>query len=394
VRVRTFELRLLAGALAVGWAIAAGLILLAYRPGGPIDLVVGLAAGLPILVAVVALAWPPVSRDDSAFAAIVWLGVGALLLLAPSIAGVFVQLRAAGPQTLVPSPEAGYPWFLALLGTSVFAGLGVARTTLGAAAVRRRRLVRGTVLGLAATLVVAAVFAGVTVANEAGLRDRPVVASRFGPTSPAAEPPLCAEALSAGPAARVEASFAGDVDGRPLGTIELRGIRSGSDFRWLAYAATKLELGQYGWARLGSQAWVLAPGRNWTAAAPADVDGGELDARVVALALGSDVRNAAEIRGVDVFEGARARHCRVAIDGDTFRAAFPQVRWLLGDADLGHWRGELDYWIFVDGQLGRASVRITGEGGRIADGGLLATVRVTLSATDRDDPHPVAAPAT
>ncbi len=39
-----FELRLIAIALVVAWSVAAGLVLLAYRPGGPFDLVVGLTA--------------------------------------------------------------------------------------------------------------------------------------------------------------------------------------------------------------------------------------------------------------------------------------------------------------------------------------------------------------
>jgi len=51
VRVRTFELRLIALALFVAWTVTAGLLLLAYHPGGPMDVLVGLAAGLPILVA-------------------------------------------------------------------------------------------------------------------------------------------------------------------------------------------------------------------------------------------------------------------------------------------------------------------------------------------------------
>ena len=48
MRVRTFELRLLAAVLTTLWTIAAGLVLLGYRPGGPIDLLVGLVAASPI----------------------------------------------------------------------------------------------------------------------------------------------------------------------------------------------------------------------------------------------------------------------------------------------------------------------------------------------------------
>ena len=72
-------------------------------------------------------------------------------------------------------------------------------------------------------------------------------------------------------------------------------------------------------------------------------------------------RATAEDRGIDVIEGARARRCRVAVDGATFAAAFPQVRWLVGDADLHRWRGQLDYWVFVDGQLGQVAGDASGE---------------------------------
>src|SRR5207244_4325268 len=43
MRVRSFELRLIGAALTVLWTLAAGLVLLGYRPGGPIDLAVGVA---------------------------------------------------------------------------------------------------------------------------------------------------------------------------------------------------------------------------------------------------------------------------------------------------------------------------------------------------------------
>ena len=43
------------------------------------------------------------------------------------------------------------------------------------------------------------------------------------------------------------------------------------------------------------------------------------------VALPADVRTTAEDRGLEFVEGAAARHCRVAIDGTTFVAAFPQA---------------------------------------------------------------------
>src|SRR3954466_765250 len=59
VRVRIFELRLIALALAACWIVAAGLVLIAYRPGGPIDVAGGFAAPLPAAVAVGRLGFPP-----------------------------------------------------------------------------------------------------------------------------------------------------------------------------------------------------------------------------------------------------------------------------------------------------------------------------------------------
>ena len=58
MRVRLFELRLLAVALTLLWAAGGGIVLIAYRPGGPLDVLVGVAASLPFLVSVAAIVWP------------------------------------------------------------------------------------------------------------------------------------------------------------------------------------------------------------------------------------------------------------------------------------------------------------------------------------------------
>src|SRR6476620_7389308 len=143
MRVRTFDLRLIAVALVVCWSIAAGLVLLAYRPGGPFDLIVGLTAMTPIAIALAGAIWPPVARGNVAFPAVVWLGIIALLCLVPSIAGVVTQLLAFGSRTLLPSFEAAYPWLVALLATSLFSGFGIAARLGRGAAPRGQRLVRG-----------------------------------------------------------------------------------------------------------------------------------------------------------------------------------------------------------------------------------------------------------
>ena len=110
------------------------------------------------------------------------------------------------------------------------------------------------------------------------------------------------------------------------------------------------------------------------------------------MALSPEARAAAQSRGVAIIEGARARQCRIAIDGPTFRAAFPQIVWLVGDADLARWRGQLDYWVFLDGGIGRITGSVNGDAADIRQGALQATVRVDLSATDRDATIRVAPP--
>jgi len=392
VRVRIFGLRLIAAALSAAWTLTAALVLLVYRPGGPFDVQVGLAAGLPILVALAGLVWPPVARGDRAFAGLVWAGLGSLLLLTPSIGGIVTQLLARGPQTLLPSPEAAYPWLLALLGTGLFSGLGVARRRLGDAALRRRRLVLGGTLAAVSTIVAGGIFASVAIANELALRDRPAPASRYGPTSPALQPPTCDVPPRMAAEARVELLLTGTVDRRPIGNVDLRGLRSGEDFRWLAYVATDRQLGQHGAARLGDTTWRLDPQRGWELVPPIEVAGAGLDVQVLRVALEAGSREAAEDHGLAFFEGARARHCRVAVDGRAFREAFPQVEWLAGTSDLGRWRGELDYWVFADGAVGRLSGSVSGDAASIGERGLQGTLRATMIATERDRDHVVVRP--
>jgi hypothetical protein len=393
VRVRTIELRLIAAVLSVGWTLTAGLVLLAYRPGGPLDLVVGLAAALPIPIAIAGLLWPPVARSGSAFAAFVWLGLATILVMVPAMGGVVRQLATQGPQTLVPSLEAGYPWLLALLGTALFSGLGIARHWLGETAVRRRRLVRGALIAVAATSLAGVAFAGAALANELTIRDRPTGTSRFGPVGADLEPPMCDEPMVAAPAARVEIALTGQVDGRPLGSVDIEGVRSGADVRWRAFVATTRQLGQFGAARVAESTWLLAPATGWQRQVVPSVPNDSLDREVLLRAIESGSRPAAETHGLAYVEGALARHCRIAIDGLAFAAAFPQVQFLVGRADLSTWRGELDYWVFADRQLGRASGGVSGHAGQIVEGGLRGQLRATMIAVERNRAHDVVPPA-
>jgi hypothetical protein len=385
VRVRRFELRLIAVALVVAWAVAAALVLVAYRPGGPLDVLVGLTTLIPIAIALAGAIWPPVARGAGAFPLMVCLGVGSLLLLLPSIGGVFNQLQALGSQTLLPSPEAAYPWLLALLGTSLFSGFGLARRLLGGSALRPRRLVIGVVIGASLTLVAGVAFTGVAVANELALRDRPgsTMGSRFGPTGLAGTPPSCDGPVSVGPAARVAAHFDSTIDLRHVGSVEQGGVRSGTDFRWLAYVATDDQLGWYGAVSTDDAAWARTPGGGWRTTPVEMVAGGTVDRQAIDAALTVGYRATAEDHGTEVIEGAPARRCRIAVDGATFVAAFPQARWLVGAADLEDWRGQLDFWVFLDGQIGQIAGSINGEGTDLGPDALQGTVEVLLTATER-----------
>jgi hypothetical protein len=383
VRVRTFELRLIAFTLAACWVVAAGLVLLSYRPGGPIDIAVGVAALLPALVALAGVVWPPVARGDRAFAAMVSLAAACLLLLVPSIADVRGQIGGRGVQTLLPSVEAAYPWVLALVGTCLFTGFGIARRRLGEAAMRRRRLVRG--LMIASVLAVASglVFGTVATANELALRDQPATSSRFGPTDAGREPPTCDGEMGIGPSARVAVHLEGTLDGKAMGSVDLAGERSRADVRWLAYVATTRALGLHGAASIGNDAWLRQPFAGWRRSTTQEIGGAGVDLTAFREALSPEARAAAEAHGVGLIEGARARQCRIQVDGPTFRSAFPQVAWLVGDADLVHWVGQLDYWVFLDGQIGRIAGSVNGPAADIQEGALQATLRVDLTATDR-----------
>jgi hypothetical protein len=393
VRVRTLELRLIGLVLAGCWAVAAAYVLIGYRPGGPIDIGVGLAALIPAIVALAGVVWPPVARGDRGFAAMVSLAAACLLVLIPSTADVSGQIGGRGAQTLLPSVEAGYPWVLGLIGTCLFTGFGIARRRLGQSAMRRRRIVRGIVLATLLATGSGLVFAAVAMANELALRDRVAASSRFGPTDLDRDPPACDGAMGIGTSARITVHLDATIDGRSLGSVDISGDRSVADVRWLAYVASSHELGLHGAATIDGANWIRAPFATWRQATSDEVGDDVLDLTAFRAALSPAARAAAESRGVAIIEGARSRQCRIAIDGPTFLAAFPQAGWLIGAADMARWRGQLDYWVFLDGGIGRIQGSVNGDAADIEPGALQATVRVDLAATDRGTPLPITPPA-
>jgi hypothetical protein len=234
----------------------------------------------------------------------------------------------------------------------------------------------------------------VSFADNAALQDMPAAHSRFGPTSAALTPPDCDQALKTPPTAQLSLEVWGDVDLRSIGSVDLTGQRSGKDVLWTAQVVRSDLFGQFGAARVSSSAWELAPGQGWRTVPSSAIDSQLVDATATTEALATGNRATAEDHGLEFVEGARARHCRVAIDGLTFLASFPQVVWLVGDADLTTWRGEINYWVFSDGEIGQVTGSVNGNAQSILPHGLLATVEVKLTATNRGAPMTISPPRT
>jgi hypothetical protein len=386
-------MRLLAVGLTGLWAATCLLVLVGYRPGGPADLLVGVALLVPVGIAAMAVVWPPAARGQRTFRIISALAVGTGLILVPSLASLWRQIVDRGLQTLLPSPQAAYPWALAILGTSLFAGLGLARRVLGPGARRRTRLSAALGAGLGIGLITATLVASVAVANDLALAGKPSTSSRFGPTDSTRLPPTCDAMISVGSSASLEMVLSGTIDGRSIGGARVRGTRAGANFAWTSEIATVRALGLGGAALVGAQGWLREPEGGWNRTPATAVEGESLDAAVLGEGLDADARAVVEDLGISYVEGAAARHCRVAIDGRAFRLAFPQVRWLAGDTDLHHWRGELDYWVFTDDQLGVADAWIAGEGFELQPGAVQARLEADLTATNRGSPITVVPPA-
>jgi hypothetical protein len=408
MRVRILTLRLIAALLTGLWAAAAVLVLTGYRPGGPGDLAVGLSALLPAVVAAAGIIWPPGARGGSSgranedpriAVATAWLGLVSALLLVPSVAGLAGNLAGGAGRPLIPSAEAAYAFLLPLAGTCLFTGIGIARALLRERFRPRPGFIFAGAIAAVMTLAGAVAFAGATLANEAAVRER-TGGSRWGPTDPSLAPPRCSGALATGASAAVDLIATARVDATRVGAISLSGVRNADAERWQASVSGQPTSGSFEYVRVPPNAWLRDDGQPWqpVSATPAPAT---LDTAVVENALTPQARASAEEVGVEETGGAPARHCRIAVDGPLGLRAFPTLRWLVGgnpfqaDPQLDVWRGELDWWVFADGQLGMATLSLHGPtfGVDWPVQGFQATLEARLTALDRGQPQVVEPPA-
>ena len=352
MRVRTLELRLIGLVLAGCWVVAAAEVLIGYRPGGPIDVAVGVAALVPAVdrarrrrLAARGARRPRLRGDGLARRRRRCSSSSRRSPTCPA------SSAAAAPRPSCRRSRRPIRGCSALIGTCLFTGFGIARRRLGAA---RDAPAPGLPGG--------------------AHRDAPCHGQRAWSSPPSrwatSSPCATGSRRRRGSARRTSTTTRRAATGRwgsarppsssSTSTGRSTGGRSGrstspasasvADVRWLAYVATNQRSRP---ARRGDDRRRL-PGSairlaGWRRATPDEVGDDTVDLTAFKLALSPEARAAAESRGVSIIEGAPARQCRVAIDGPTFLAAFPQASWLIGAADLAHWRGQLDYWVFLDG---------------------------------------------
>ncbi|MBA2255560.1 MAG: hypothetical protein H0W07_10655, partial [Chloroflexi bacterium] len=348
--------------------------------------------------AAAAMAWPPRPPDRRGIVTVGWLAIISGLLVIPSLDLLLQTLAAGGRQTLLPSWESAYAGLLALAATCLFVGLGVAGARAGRSVARFQA---GVAVGLALLLLVTGLFGGAALANELALREASRGSSVFGPSDLGLPLPPCAATPGASAYARVEVSAESSVDDVPVGRVVLRGLRAREAERWTAERATPWTSAALEFTRIGSQAYLKDGDLAW-AKVPLEVFGaapaGTLDAAVRAVVVDPGGRAAAEDLAIELVGGVRARHCRFLVSGPTALEGFIPLRWLTAagppdPAVLEDWRGELDYWIFADGQLGMARVVVSGypiEGWSRA--GVGASLSATMTATERTEPVSVEQP--
>ncbi|MEX1296890.1 MAG: hypothetical protein AB1Z67_12055 [Candidatus Limnocylindrales bacterium] len=408
------QLRLLAVVLTVLWAVTAVAIATAYRPGGPVDVLVALACFVPVAIADLGVIRPARKLTRRDRLALVWIWILAVLFVLPVIYGVASTVTPEGVQGLLPSAEAAYAGAVALYLMSWFSVVGLVHHRLGVRPLERRASVATSVVAFGLTAIAGLAFVFVAVVNERELSVEPASASRYGPTDPDLEPPFCDGSVTLGSSARVRIEATSAVDTFDRGTAVLEGQRDELDESWGGSWAGPDGSGQQAYLRVGRRAWVndtsddpQSPGRTWAETTPNPFglrgeDGLTMDGPPHAVADAPRGAIVAEDLGLERIDGARARHCRTFIDGPTALRTFLPLRWLLAnDVDieedaLERWRGELDWWVFADGELGMATVSISGARGETGwdDDGVRAFLEARLQAVDRGAPMDVSAPVT
>ncbi|MGC8634725.1 MAG: hypothetical protein ACP5VP_08675 [Candidatus Limnocylindrales bacterium] len=413
MRVRAIHLRLLATAAALLWGAAAVAIIVAYRPGAPVAPLVAAAPIVGMGASLLAMVWPPVSRGHRASAAVSWIGILELLLLAPSVLALVAGLRQATARPFLPSAEDAYGWFLALGAASLFAGLGLSRRVLGATSQRQARAALAVLVAIALLAVGTGISGVAALGTEIAFSAAAQPAGALASAAPAL-PPACSQLPDAPPAAGVSLEAEASSDGKMIGAVSLYGTRVGDDERWAASVSgwpvssghepaslAYVRVGTSAWLRLGQAPWnrvsvleELAPYVE-VGATPAPLvvqDRATLDTEVIRVALAGSSRLAAEDVGIELVGGVRARHCRLLAGGSIALQAFRPLRWLLGQPPLSDataisdWRGSLDWWVLPDAELALASVSVEGLNPGWP-GGLQATLQATLTV------HPLASPA-
>ena len=383
MRVRTLELRLIGLVLAACWVVAAAEVLIGYRPGGPADVAVGVAALVP---SVVALAGRDLAARRPRRPRVRGDGLARRRLAAPARP---LDRRRGQPARRPRRPDAP------AVGRG---GLSVGARAHRDVPVHRLRdrpspaRLRGDAPapGLPGRADRDVLRRG----ERSGLRRR-----RDGQRARAARPDrdrrrgsarrtsstirrAATAAMGIGTSAQLQLHLDGTLDGKPArdGRPVRRAVRRRRPLARLRRDEPRARPVRRGDDRRP----VVGPDPARPAGAgrrPTRSPTTTVDLNAFRLALSPEARAAAESRGVEVIEGAPARHCRVAIDGPTFLAAFPQASFLVGDADLARWRGQLDYWVFLDGQLGQIAGSVNGDAADIEPGALQATVQVDLTAT-------------
>ncbi len=406
------QMRLLAVILTVLWAVTAVVIATAYRPGGPIDVFVALACFVPVAIADLGVIRPARKLSRPHRIALIWVWIIAVLFVIPVIYGIATTVTKDGPQGLLPSAEAAYAGAIALFAMSYFSTVGFVHQRLHARALERRAGLTTAVVAAGLTVVSGLAFVFVAVVNDHELRSETGSSSRFGPTDPQLLPPFCDEGVALGPNADITIEATSSVDTVERGSAVLAGQRGGRDESWGGSWDGPDGSGQQAYLRSGGLAWindssddVQAPGTSWDETVPnpfgllEDLDL-TMDGPPHAVADAPRGTIVAEDLGIEHIEGARARHCRTLIDGSTALDTFLPLRWLLVDGSMvdgaafHSWRGELDWWVFGDGQLGLASVEVSGPRGDTSwdDDGVRAVLEARLEAVERDVPFDVAAP--